>query len=97
MGVDEWKMLIKEVAHENDYYVSEGDDCFYVELGQWHSASYQILKNSNDYLQVHQWEQSNQDEEGYFGRAIYSIRSASNAVQFCNILFANPMLRAKRQ
>lgn len=91
--MDEIVNLIKEVAKEQDYSLTEGDVKFEVYFDKHNAVAFEVWANSSSgYVQVHQWEAG---EEKY-GRGVYSIRSYSDAVQFCGILIASANLRARR-
>lgn len=84
--------LIQQVATEQGYKV-EGNE---IHLDKYNAVAYAIQENNSGYIQVHQWEYSNEEGEGKYGRAVYSIRSFSDAIQFCAVLIASASLRARR-
>ena len=50
----------------------------------------------SNYIEVSQWEGENEESGGY-GRGVYSLRSYSDVVQFCNILLSSSNIRARRR
>lgn len=95
--MDEIVSLIKEVAAEQNYAVTNGDMKFQVYLDNHNAVAFEVWANSSSgYVQVHQWEEGDDSSSGKYGRGVYSIRSYSDAVQFCNILIASANLRARR-
>ena len=94
MENEKQKELIKEVAKEHGYQIDGGETVFEIYTDQWHSVAFQIKENSAGYLQVHQWEED--DDDGQYGRAIYSLRTLSDVIRFCHILISSLNLRAKR-
>lgn len=90
--------LIKQVAEEQGYEIDGGEKRFFIYIDKWNSVAYKINENRAGYLQVHQWEEGTEkDENGVYGRAVYSLRNVTDVVQFCNILLASSALRAKRR
>ncbi len=89
-----WIRFIKEVAQENGFYLSPGKDYFEISKEQKHSAYFHIRNNPSGYLEVCMWE--GDDQNGNWGRAIYSLRTTGEVVEFCNILISSAHLRAKR-
>ena len=87
-----WIETIKQVALEQGYEVEDN----YIYLDKYNAVAYSIFENSSGYIQVHQWEYVNDDKDGRYGRAVYSIRSISDVVRFCDVLVASAMLRARR-
>ncbi len=88
--------LIKEVAEEQNYTLTDGESKFQVYLDNYNAVAFEVWANgSSGYVQVHQWEEE-EGSRGRYGRGVYSIRSYSDAVQFCNILIASANLRARR-
>jgi hypothetical protein len=90
MSYKYWTKLIKEVAEEQGFEVSSGDTVFTIDIDKWHSVAYQMKVNSSGYIQAHQWEDGDR-----WGRAVYSIRSYSGAVNFCQILINSASIQAK--
>lgn len=89
--------LIKKIAEEQGYEIEGSDKQFYISIEHWNAVAYKITENSVGYLQVHQWEEDSEDENGCYGRAVYSLRTVTDVVQFCNVLLASASIRAKRQ
>jgi len=95
--MDEIVALIKSVAEEQHYSVTDGDSKFQVYFDNYNAAFFEVWANSSSgYVQVHQWEEGDEKRPGKYGRGVYSIRSYSDAVQFCGILIASANLRARR-
>ncbi|HJW02763.1 MAG TPA: hypothetical protein VJ548_05730 [Azospira sp.] len=84
--------IIKQVATEQGYEV-QGTEIY---LDKYNAVAYSIQENNSGYIQVHQWEYTNEEGIGRYGRAVYSIRSISDAIQFCSVLIASATLRARR-
>ena len=89
--------LIKRIAEEQGYNVEGSDKQFYVQIDRWNAVAYKIQKNRVGYLQVHQWEEDSENENGRYGRAVYSLRNVTDVLQFCNILLESASIRAKRK
>lgn len=90
--------LIKQVAKEQGYEIDGGNKRFFIYIDKWNSVAYEIKENRVGYLQVHQWEESSENnDDGKYGRAVYSLRSITDVVKFCSILLASSSLRAKRR
>lgn len=86
--------LIKTISEESGYVIdSEGSNQFEIYQEQWHGSAYWVQINSSGYVEVSPWESK---EESY-DRALYSLRSMSDVIQFCNILVQGEELRAKRR
>ena len=93
----DFKGLIKAVAKECGYQVDGSDSAFDVYTEFEHPISFQIKENSEGYLQVHIWEDAHKREKNHqYGKARYSLRTALDVVQFCNILNSSYVLRARR-
>ncbi len=89
--------LIKKVAEEQGYTITDGDFMFEVYFDTYHSVAFQISANKNSgYIEVKQWEEGDGYEASKFGRCVYSIRTYSGAIHFCNILMASVEIRAKK-
>ncbi|MBU9312908.1 hypothetical protein [Burkholderia multivorans] len=87
--------MIKYVAKEQGFKISDmngSSSKFDLYINRHHGVAFRVSQPS-DYIQVHQWE----DNTSEYGRAVYSIRSHSDAIQFCNILIASAGIRAKRK
>jgi len=94
MDLQDIVQLIKNVAEEQGYATTNGEVKFQVFIDKHNAVAFEIwANNSSGYVQVHQWEEEN---EGKYGRGVYSLRSYSDAVQFCNIMIASAALRARR-
>jgi hypothetical protein len=81
---------------EHGYNVEKNGSSLSIYVDARHAAAFHIKLNSANYLQVHQWEDAANDGEGDYGRAVYSLRSYSDVVEFCNVLMASARLRARR-
>lgn len=85
--------LIKWVAVEQKFKIADESDAgFEIFKKQVNSVRFKVYKNT-EYIQIHQWE----DSGARYGKAVYSIREYSDAIQFCNILIASEALRARRK
>lgn len=92
-----YKGLIKAVAKECGYEVNENEASFEVYTDFEHPVSFWVKENSEGYLQVHIWEDSNKKEKEHkYGKARYSLRTALDVVNFCSILSYSYLLRARR-
>jgi len=97
MHLSEVVELIKNVAEEQGYKCTDGDVKFEVYFDKHNAVAFEVWANSSSgYIQVHQWEDGNEKSPGKYGRGVYSIRSYSDAVQFCNLIIASANLRARR-
>jgi hypothetical protein len=85
--------LIKWVASEQKFKIEAHSDTeFEIRKNRVNSVRFKVYKNT-EYIQIHQWE----DSGAKYGKAVYSIREYSDAIQFCNILIASENLRARRK
>lgn len=97
MNLSEIVELIKNVAEEQSYSYTDGGAKFEVYLDKHNAVAFEVwANNSSGYVQVHQWEEGDDNSPGKYGRGVYSIRSYSDAVQFCNLMIASANLRARR-
>ena len=95
--LNNFKGLIKAVAKECGYEVDENDSSFELYTDFEHPVSFWVKENSEGYLQVHTWEDSNKKEKEHkYGKARYSLRTALDVVSFCGVLNSSYLLRAKR-
>ena len=95
MSSENWVQLIKQVAEEQGFEVSRGEASFTINIDKWHAVAYQLKTNRAGYVQAHQWE--GDEENSNWGRAVYSIRSFSDAVTFCQILINSSSIRGNRK
>ena len=96
-SINEFIGLIKAVGEECGYEIDGSESSFEVYTEFEHPISFMIKENSEGYLQVHIWEDAHKREKNHkYGRARYSLRSASDVVQFCNVLKSSYELRARR-
>lgn len=91
-----WMDTIREVAEEQGFSIDGGEKQFSIDKDQWHSVAFLVKENSAGYLQVHQWEGQNDTEDGLWGRAVYSLRSFTDVIQFCNIVVMSSEIHARR-
>lgn len=89
--------IIKMVAEEQNYNVKEINTKIQLYLDGWHTVAFEIRQNSKNYLQVHPWESVDENDDGRYGRAVYSLRSVSDVIQFCSIIISSSKIRAKRK
>ena len=95
MSFDKYKEIIIKVAKENDITIDDSGDTFIVHKNRYHAFDYKLVSQANGYTIVYSWEES-EDEENPCGRAVYSLRSYSDVVKFCNLLMASSDIAAKR-
>ena len=98
MSVEIWFDAIKAVANEQKFEVVGGKNkttCS-IYIDKWHAVAYNLKINGMGYIQAHQWECDKDGANGRYGRAVYSIRSYSDSVQFCSVLIASASIRAGR-
>lgn len=82
--------MIKEVAIENDFKVTDGNSSFEIYKDRVHPESFRVQKKNDDLL-IYQLE--NED----FGKnCIYSLRSLNDIVKFCNVLISSTDIRGGR-
>lgn len=94
MNLDDLVIIIKNVASEQGYEITDGNRKFQVFIDNHNAVAFEVLANSSSgYIQVHQWEES---LEGY-GRGVYSLRNYTDVVHFCNIMTASASIRARRR
>ncbi len=94
---EEWVKIIQKVASEQDYEIENPENRkFYIHIDRWNAVAYQVWNNtSSSYIEVAQWE-GNSEEDATYGRGVYSIRSYSDVIHFCNILISSAEIRARR-
>lgn len=86
--------IIKTVSKEQKYKIEEhGESKLIVWLGKHHGVDFELSVNSSGYIQCNQWDEQEED----YGRAIYSLRSQSDVIHFCNTLISSAEIRAKRR
>lgn len=85
--------IIESFAEEIGYTIeSVSDECIQVHLEKYHAVDFELKANSSGYIQCKEWDENREE----YNRAVYSIRSISDAVRFCIILENSKMIRAKR-
>jgi hypothetical protein len=91
--------IIKEVANEQGYEITDGARKFEVYIDSDNAVSFEVWANSSSgYIQVHQWEVGDTEEStGKYGRGVYSLRSYSDVVHFCSIMMSSAAIRARRR
>lgn len=86
--------LIKNVAAEQHYEVTNGQSKFQVYIDRINAVAFEIYANkSSGYIEVSQWEAG----ISQYGRGVYSLRNYSDVVNFCGIMMASASIRARRQ
>jgi hypothetical protein len=85
--------VIKAIAKELGYEVTAGARDFEITSSLWHSVAFRIFVQQG-YIAVSPWEDKG---SGSYGRAIYSLRSMEDVMQFCQILICSSSIRAKRR
>jgi hypothetical protein len=95
---EKWIQIIQNVASENNYEIENPrNQTFQIYIACWNAVAFQVFNNtSSGYIEVAQWE-GESEESGRYGRGIYSLRSYSDVVQFCNILLSSSNIRARRR
>ena len=99
MTAETWFQTIKQVATEQNFEIkgeSNKTTCS-IYIDKWHAVAYNLKINGMGYIQAHQWECDKDGTNGRYGRAVYSIRSDSDCVQFCSVLIASFSIRAGRE
>jgi hypothetical protein len=92
MAINDWLAFIKEVARDNEFEVHESAFEFEIATELWHSVQFRVRQNPySGYLEVSQYEQGHE-----YGRAVCSLRLATDVAHFCSILAASSLIRAKR-
>ncbi|MDQ6961927.1 MAG: hypothetical protein Q9M28_05285 [Mariprofundaceae bacterium] len=95
---EKWVQTIQDIATEQEYSIANEDNLkFQIFIDRWNAVAYQIWNNkSSGYIEVSQWEGNSEDESTY-GRGVYSLRSFSDVIHFCNILISSASIRARRR
>lgn len=96
MNIQDYVQIIKSVAKENNLTAEGTEKEFSIDVNKFHHVAYLVKENSSGYLQIHQWENVNNSETGEWGRAVYSLRSISDVIQFCSILLISTQIYARR-
>ena len=90
--------IIKKVATEQGYEITNGEKKFQVYIDKYNAVAFEIWANSSsNYIQVHQWEVGETEDSGKYGRGVYSLRSYSDVINFCQIMMASASIRARRR
>ncbi|MDO8698012.1 MAG: hypothetical protein Q7J74_12965 [Pseudomonas sp.] len=89
--------IIKAAAEEHEYEIVGSDKKFSIFIDRYNAVAFEIWDNTAGYIQVHQWEGGDDESSGQYGRAVYSLRSVSDVVKFCNIMIASSEIRARRR
>ncbi|VVN89094.1 hypothetical protein [Pseudomonas fluorescens] len=98
MKFDKLVEIIKSVATEQGYEITDGERKFQVFIDNYNAVAFEILANSSSgYIQIHQWESGEAEGEGKYGRGVYSLRNYSDVINFCNIMMASAAIRARRR
>lgn len=89
--------IIKQVAKEQGYEMTNGDRKFQVYIDRYNAVAFEVWANSSSgYIQVHQWEVGDTEDTSKYGRCVYSLRDYSDVVHFCNIMMSSAAIRARR-
>ena len=97
MDFDKLIEIIREVAIEQEYQMTDGDKKFQVYIDKYNAVAFEVWANSSSgYIQIHQWENDDTENTGKYGRAIYSLRNYSDVVQFCGVMMSSAAIRARR-
>ena len=98
MDFDKLDEIIKQVATEQGYEITEGYRKFEVYIDRYNAVAFEVWANtSSGYIQVHQWESSEKEGAGKYGRGVYSLRDFSDVIHFCNIMISSAAIRARRR
>jgi hypothetical protein len=98
MEFDRLIEIIKSIAIEQGYEITDGERKFQVFIDNYNAVAFEILVNSSSgYIQVHQWEGGDTVDGGKYGRGVYSLRNYSDTINFCNIMIASAAIRARRR
>lgn len=85
--------IIRHFAEEIGYDIEEiGEENIQLHLNKFHAVDVEVTSNSSGYIQCKQWDENREE----YNRAVYSLRSVSDVVRFCNILELSEQIRAKR-
>lgn len=96
MDFDKLVEIIKQVAIEQGYEITEGERKFQVYIDRHNAVAFEVWANSSSgYIQVHQWEE--REEQGQYGRGVYSLRDFSDVVHFCSIMISSATIRPRRR
>jgi len=95
---EKWVEIIQNVAREQSYTIENSDNLkFQVFIERWNAVAFQVWNNtSSGYIEVSQWE-GNSEGEASYGRGVYSLRSFSDVIHFCNVLISSASVRARRK
>ena len=98
MDFDKLVEIIKQVAIEQEYEITEGNRKFEVYIDRHNAVAFEVWANSSSgYIQVHQWEERGKEGESKYGRGVYSLRDYSDVIHFCNIMISSASIRARRR
>lgn len=98
MDFDKLVEIIKEVATEQGYEITNGDRKFQVYIDKYNAVAFEVLANSSSgYIQIHQWEGGDTESTGKYGRGVYSLRNYSDVVHFCSVMMSSSEIRARRR
>lgn len=90
--------VIKAVAIEQGYEITNGDRKFQVYIDRYNAVAFEVWANSSSgYIQVHQWEGGDTESTGKYGRGVYSLRNYSDVVHFCTVMMSSAAIRARRR
>lgn len=98
MDFDKLVEIIKQVASEQGYELTNGDRKFQVYIDNCNAVAFEVWANSSSgYIQVHQWEGGEVEGSGKYGRGVYSLRNYSDVIHFCSIMMSSAAIRARRR
>lgn len=92
MNVEIGTQIIKNVAMENEYHLTDGESSFEIFKSTLRPKYLKIKKKDNDLL-IYQWED---EKEDYSTNSVYSLRSLNDVIKFCNILSISTEIRSGR-
>jgi hypothetical protein len=98
MDFDQLVAIIKAVAVEQGYEITDGERKFEVYIDRYNAVAFEVWANSTSgYIQVHQWEGGNSVTTGKYGRAVYSLRNFSDVIHFCSVMMSSAAIRAGKK
>ncbi|MBY0455460.1 MAG: hypothetical protein K2Q11_11365 [Burkholderiaceae bacterium] len=97
MDLEKLVEIIKAVAVEQKYKVTNGNKKFQIYIDKYNSAAFEVFISTPGYIQIHQWEGGDTEATGKYGRGVYSLRNYSDVVHFCSIMISSAAIRARRR
>lgn len=97
MDLEKLVEIIKAIAAEQGYEVTNGNKKFQIYIDKYNSAAFEVFISTSGYIQIHQWEGGDTETTGKYGRGVYSLRNYSDVVHFCSIMISSAAIRARRR